>query len=461
MGKIQELVNDPQTTELDSGLEPKYRQLPDGFLYVATYKPYFRTCESIQRAPQNLPYTKRCPLSSFLLNFVIDEIMSRTLEGQIAFDEKFVRLKCADDVVLVFEERGGALEVVERFVYFGSCINTDCRVTRICKARVAFSNLGYYGVKTSRRRGTGKRVENGFGPVELTRVRVRLSEGRVVTIWIPLNLTHLPSSQLNCRNTHKPKKTKENLPVAPAVNHQLKHPEVEAVNGHPHRHFFRSTVTGDFGLKSTTDQEGHDYAKPIPVRHIVVHVEVPESVVWPSRISNKKMSKVGPNRLCRMLKNKLGPNIGCTGTKWETGLSEEDSSATVDSKWLRSLILNELPTIEESINSLPVPTREPLTEMCAVEYNPLQLNNSGNTPRDVLIVVSSRAHGLPGDKSEDVAGAVILRYEITVDHDLFESLIVRKRIKIGREGSSASVHFQTLIQAIWIEIVNMKATDID
>ncbi|TGZ42217.1 hypothetical protein CRM22_011226 [Opisthorchis felineus] len=136
-----------------------------------------------------------------------------------------------------------------------------------------------------------------------------------------------------------------------------------AVNGHPHRHFFRSTVTGDFGLKSTTDQDGSDYVKPTPVRHIVVHVEVPESVVWRSRISNKKISKVGPTRLCRMLKNKLGPNIGCTGTKWETGLSEEDSSATVDPKWLRSLILNELPSIEESFNSLPVPTTESLTEM--------------------------------------------------------------------------------------------------
>ncbi|KER31623.1 hypothetical protein T265_12932, partial [Opisthorchis viverrini] len=136
-----------------------------------------------------------------------------------------------------------------------------------------------------------------------------------------------------------------------------------AVNGHPHRHFVRSTVTGDFGLKSTIDQDGRDHVKPTPVRHIVVHLEVPESVVWRSRISDKKISKVGPNRLCRMLKNKLGPNIGCTGTKWETGLSEEDSSTTVDSKWLRSLILNELPSIEESGNSLPVSTREPLTEM--------------------------------------------------------------------------------------------------
>ena len=136
-----------------------------------------------------------CPLSPFLFNFVIDEIMRRTLEGlqnpgvQIASDENLVDLEYADDIVLIFEEeekaqvfldeltkvipsfgmhfaptkckvmlvdmqslntpltiQGEALEVVERFTYLGSCISSDCSVTdevnaRICKARVAFANL--------------------------------------------------------------------------------------------------------------------------------------------------------------------------------------------------------------------------------------------------------------------------------------------------------------------------------
>ncbi|KER29596.1 hypothetical protein T265_03797 [Opisthorchis viverrini] len=136
-----------------------------------------------------------CPLSPFLFNFVIDEIMRRTLEGlrnhgvQIACEENLVDLEYADDIVLMFEEeekaqvfldeltkvipsfgmhfaptkckvmlvdvqslntpltiQGEVLEVVERFTYLGSCISSDCSVTdevnaRICKARAAFANL--------------------------------------------------------------------------------------------------------------------------------------------------------------------------------------------------------------------------------------------------------------------------------------------------------------------------------
>ncbi|GAA49241.1 serine/threonine protein kinase, partial [Clonorchis sinensis] len=53
---------------------------------------------------------KRCPLFPFLFNFVINEIMRRTLEGlqnpgvQIACDENLVDLQYADDVVLLYEE---------------------------------------------------------------------------------------------------------------------------------------------------------------------------------------------------------------------------------------------------------------------------------------------------------------------------------------------------------------------
>ncbi|GAA53681.1 zinc finger protein 341 [Clonorchis sinensis] len=119
-----------------------------------------------------------CPLSPFLFNFVIDEFMRRTLEGlqnpgiQIACDENLVNLEYADDIVLVLEEEEKAqvfldelakvipsfvmhfapkkrkimpldmqslnmpltiqkevLEVMERFTYPGSCINSDCSVT--------------------------------------------------------------------------------------------------------------------------------------------------------------------------------------------------------------------------------------------------------------------------------------------------------------------------------------------
>ncbi|KER24801.1 hypothetical protein T265_07629 [Opisthorchis viverrini] len=78
----------------------------------------------------------------------------------------------------------------------------------------------------NRRRGTGKRVENGLESIELTHVRARISEGGVVIVWVPLNLTHLPLPlpQLNC---HMPTKIKEHRPMGPEINHQVKHPEVE------------------------------------------------------------------------------------------------------------------------------------------------------------------------------------------------------------------------------------------
>jgi hypothetical protein len=130
-----------------------------------------------------------------LFNFIIDEIMKRTLEGlqnpgvRIIGNENLVDLEYADDIVLIFEKEteaqvfldkligvvpffgmsfapnkckvmlqdmgclnaplvmyGEALEVVERFTYLGSCISSDCSVqaevaSRISKARVAFANL--------------------------------------------------------------------------------------------------------------------------------------------------------------------------------------------------------------------------------------------------------------------------------------------------------------------------------
>jgi hypothetical protein len=136
-----------------------------------------------------------CPLSPFLFNFIIDEIMTRTLEGlqnpgvRIVAGENLVDLEYADDIVLIFEKeceaqvfldeltkvissfgmrfapkkckvmlqdvqrpimpleiQGESLEFVERFTYLGSCISTDCNVAnevnaRISKARIVFANL--------------------------------------------------------------------------------------------------------------------------------------------------------------------------------------------------------------------------------------------------------------------------------------------------------------------------------
>ncbi|KER21172.1 hypothetical protein T265_10449 [Opisthorchis viverrini] len=75
----------------------------------------------------------------------------------------------------------------------------------------ATSCFSYYDVR-NRRRGTGKGVENGLGSIEVTRVGVRSSEGGVVIIWIPLNLTH-PLPKL-C-NIHMPTKIRGNLTEAP------------------------------------------------------------------------------------------------------------------------------------------------------------------------------------------------------------------------------------------------------
>ncbi|KER28000.1 hypothetical protein T265_05049 [Opisthorchis viverrini] len=133
-----------------------------------------------------------CPLSLLLVNFVIDEIMRRTLEGlrnagvQITCEENLVYLKYADDIVpqVFLDEltkvipsfgmhfaptkckvmlvdvqslnaplkiQGEVLEVVERFTYLGGRIGSDSTVTdevnaRICKARVTFANLRPWAV---------------------------------------------------------------------------------------------------------------------------------------------------------------------------------------------------------------------------------------------------------------------------------------------------------------------------
>ncbi|GAA53624.1 hypothetical protein CLF_110644, partial [Clonorchis sinensis] len=64
----------------------------------------------LRSTSQRLMAEARCPFSPFVFNFVIDEIMRRTLEGlqnrgvQIACDENLVDLEYADDIVLIFEE---------------------------------------------------------------------------------------------------------------------------------------------------------------------------------------------------------------------------------------------------------------------------------------------------------------------------------------------------------------------
>ena len=136
-----------------------------------------------------------CPLSPFLFNFIIDEILDHTIGGSncsgvhLTTEENLVDLEYADDIVLLFEHQheaqecldrlsetiqsfgmcfapskckvmlqdclplanpfvinGLPLEIVDRFVYLGSCISSDCSVSneiksRIAKARTTFANL--------------------------------------------------------------------------------------------------------------------------------------------------------------------------------------------------------------------------------------------------------------------------------------------------------------------------------
>ncbi|KER26552.1 hypothetical protein T265_06196 [Opisthorchis viverrini] len=80
-----------------------------------------------------------CPLSPFLFNFVIDEIMRRTLEGlqnpgvQIASEENLVDLEYADDIVLMFEDK----EKTQVFLD---------ELTKVIPSSALMAAAGYYGV---------------------------------------------------------------------------------------------------------------------------------------------------------------------------------------------------------------------------------------------------------------------------------------------------------------------------
>ena len=135
-----------------------------------------------------------CPLSPFLFNFVMNDILGQALKSRAdnfsnAKDETLFDLEYADDIVCTFETftdaqsllisltcsasrdgrkfapakcktmlfkwtepvcplfmEGEELEQVERFTYLGSCISTNGKVTseitaRISKAQAAFCNL--------------------------------------------------------------------------------------------------------------------------------------------------------------------------------------------------------------------------------------------------------------------------------------------------------------------------------
>ena len=119
-----------------------------------------------------------CPLSPFLFNFIIDEILDHTIGGSncsgvhLTTEGNLVDLEYADDIVLLFEHQHEAqeclyrlsetiqsfgmclapskckvrlqdclpsanpfvinelpLEIADRFVYLGSCISSDCSVS--------------------------------------------------------------------------------------------------------------------------------------------------------------------------------------------------------------------------------------------------------------------------------------------------------------------------------------------
>ncbi|GAA49900.1 hypothetical protein CLF_103758 [Clonorchis sinensis] len=124
--------------------------------------------------------------------------------------------KCFEEYItndyVIFLRANSKCNYHSRFVY-GK--NSCCCIGRPASCR----RIGWFGESPF-----GTFVYGELMSIELTLVGVRLSEGRVVITWIPLNLTHLLFRQLNRRNTHKTTKTKENPPVAPEVNH----PEVKA-----------------------------------------------------------------------------------------------------------------------------------------------------------------------------------------------------------------------------------------
>ena len=89
-------------------------------LYLQTQRRLRVYAELSKSFPTRSGVRQGCPLSPFLFNFVIDEIMRQTLKGlqnpgvHVRAGEKLVDLEYADDVVLLFEDVQEAQSVLDK-----------------------------------------------------------------------------------------------------------------------------------------------------------------------------------------------------------------------------------------------------------------------------------------------------------------------------------------------------------
>ena len=91
------------------------------FLYTQTKSQVRVNGELSKSFPTRSGVRQGCPLSPFLFNFVIDEIMKRELDGlqnpgvRIMTGENLVDLEYADNIVLLFEKLQQAQSVLDYF----------------------------------------------------------------------------------------------------------------------------------------------------------------------------------------------------------------------------------------------------------------------------------------------------------------------------------------------------------
>ncbi|GAA56797.1 hypothetical protein CLF_111545, partial [Clonorchis sinensis] len=162
-GYVPTMVNEYFSCVLTAGCFYERKLLKDGDEVLSQHSSGLFACILEESVPHNWEESVIVPIfKKVLVEHADDIVLIFEEKVQVFLDKQTkvipsfsMRLASASCNVMLLEMQslnkplaiqGETLDVVERFTYLGSCISSDCNVTdevnaRICKARVAFSNL--------------------------------------------------------------------------------------------------------------------------------------------------------------------------------------------------------------------------------------------------------------------------------------------------------------------------------